>query len=141
MKRIILIEDNEADALLIEDALATSGLICEVTWFRDGSDAISALLEEGAQVPDVILLDLNMPRSNGLDVLRTIRNTPRLTYAQVGILTGSEARSDELRANALGATRYVRKCASYDDYVQGVRKAVAELLEQPSTSIPPTAGS
>ena len=45
MKHIILIEDNEGDALLIEEALATSGLICEVTRFRDGSDAISALLE------------------------------------------------------------------------------------------------
>jgi len=93
MKRIVLIEDNEADARLMEEALITSGLICAVMRFRDGSDAIRALMEEGAHVPDVILLDLNMPRSDGLDVLRTIWNTRRLTYAQVGILTGSEARS------------------------------------------------
>lgn len=129
MKHIILIEDNEGDALIIEEALATSGLICEVTRFRDGNDAIGSLLEEGARIPDMILLDLNMPRSNGLDVLRIIRNTPRLTDVRVGILTGSGAASDQLRANVLGATRYVHKSASYDDCVEGVRKAVAEMLE------------
>jgi chemotaxis family two-component system response regulator Rcp1 len=127
-KRIILIEDNDADASLIQNALSTSEIDCEVIRFRDGEEALRMLLEEDAQVPDVILLDLNIPKHDGLDVLRRIRNTPRLTYTPVGILTGSQMANDRTRASIIGATCYVQKPASYDEYVRGVRQAVEELI-------------
>jgi chemotaxis family two-component system response regulator Rcp1 len=86
-KHIIFIEDSEADASVIHEALTTSSLECEVKRFRNGAEAIPTLIDESTPVPDVILLDLNMPKSDGLDILRRIRNTPGLTYTPVGILT------------------------------------------------------
>jgi CheY-like chemotaxis protein len=127
-KHIIVIEDNEADASVIHEALTTWSLDCEVKRFRDGAEAMPILMDESTPVPDVILLDLNMPRSDGLDILRRIRNTPRLTYTPVGILTGSSASSDRLRASLIGATRYVHKPISYEEYVLGVRQAVEDML-------------
>ena len=128
-KQIVVIEDNDADASVIKEALTTWSVACEVTRFRDGAEAMRALMDEGTPVPDVILLDLNMPGSDGLDILRNIRNTPRLTYTLVGILTGSSASSDRLRASLIGATRYVHKPVSYDEYVTSVREAVEDMLQ------------
>jgi CheY-like chemotaxis protein len=129
-KYIIVIEDSEADASVIQEALDMWSLDCEVKRFRDGADAIPTLLDERTPVPDVILLDLNMPRSDGLDILRKIRNTPRLTYTPVGILTGSRASSDKLRASIIGATRYINKPMSYEEYVLSVRQAVQDMLHE-----------
>jgi len=130
-KSIFVIEDNEADALLIESALSAKDYPqYDVTRFRDGFDAISLLLNRDRQIPDVILLDLNMPRSDGLDILRQIRETPRLTHIPVGILTGSRASVDESRATLIGATRFVHKPVVYDEFVDGVRRAVEQMLNQ-----------
>jgi len=90
-KRIMLLKIANADAGIIQEALAGWQHHCDVSRFRDGDEALTLLMDEDAPVPDVILLDLNMPKSDGLDVLRKIRNTPRLTYIPVGILTGSLA--------------------------------------------------
>ena len=128
-KKIIIIEDNEADASVIEDAITTSDLNCEVIRFRDGEEALQALLDPDATVPDVLLLDLNLPRIDGLEVLQRIRSTPRLAQTPVGILTGSGAASDKRRAAFSGATRYVYKPLNYDEYVAEVRQAVAEMLQ------------
>src|SRR5205085_5148434 len=86
-KQIFVIEDNEADASLMEEALATAGLQYEVTRFRDGTEAMRFLLAQGTLVPDAILLDLEMPQSEGLDILRRIRATPKLSEIPVGIVT------------------------------------------------------
>jgi len=89
----MLIEDSDADAGIIQEALAGWQHHCDVSRFRDGDEALTLLMDEDAPVPDVILLDLNMPKSDGLDVLRKIRNTPRLTYIPVGILTDLSLRT------------------------------------------------
>lgn len=130
-KQIFVIEDNDADAVLIEEALSTAVCLnCEVTRFIDGVEAMSVLSGREERLPDVILLDLNMPGSDGLDILRRIRNTPRLAHVRVGILTGSRASGDESRASIIGASRYVHKPLSYDEFVSGVRRAVEEMLEE-----------
>ncbi len=130
IKHIVLIEDNDADAGIIEDALANWHMPCGVVRFRGGTEALAYLIDEAAVVPDVILLDLHMPRSNGFDVLQKIRDTPRLTDIPVGILSGSCAPNDRRRASHIGATCYVEKSSSYDEFLGGVRQAVEDMLHQ-----------
>lgn len=127
-KQIIVIEDNEADTSVIRDAIGKLEFNCKITHFHDGAEALPALIDQEGLTPDIILLDLNMPRSDGLDVLRTIRNTPRLTYTPVGILTGSRSPGDKLRSSVLGADRYIHKAINYDEYVESVGQAVGDML-------------
>ena len=76
-----------------------------------------------------------MPRCDGMDILRQIRSSPRLTGIPVGILTGSAASSDRQRALTNGASRYIHKAASYDAFVSNVSEAVLGMLsEQDGTS-------
>ena len=128
-KQLMIIEDNEADALLIQEAIVGHLPNCAVTSYHDGAEALAALLDERTPVPDAILLDLGMPVIDGLDILTKIRNTPRLTYTPVGILTGSQAPNDKLRASLIGATCYVNKPNDYDEYVTNVREAVDAMLD------------
>ena len=127
-KCIFVIEDNDADAFLIEEAVAKAKLNCEIKRFSEGQKALAALFEQQTSVPDAILLDLHMPQVEGLEVLRKIRNTPRLSHVPVGILTGSSALSDEQCAERLGATRYIHKPMSYEGFVNDIQKAVREFL-------------
>lgn len=127
-KRIFLIEDNEADASIIREALAEGEAVCDVVHFRDGEEALAALMNEGLSAPDAILLDLNMPKSDGLDVLRLIRKTPRLARVPVGVLTGSSATHDRQRASMSGAACYIEKPISYDEFIETVRHAVHDML-------------
>lgn len=127
-KRIFIVEDNDADALIINEALPAPGFA--LTRFEDGRQALIHLLKADEPLPDAVLLDLNLPVSEGLDILRQIRLSPKLTGIPVGILTGSEIPNDELRASNLGASRYVHKPKSYDSFVTGVREAVGQMLGQ-----------
>jgi CheY-like chemotaxis protein len=121
-KRIVLIEDNEADVFLIERALAATHRPFETSRFRDGVEALPVLLaSQETSLPDLILLDLNMPRYDGLDILRRIRSSPKLTAIPVGILTGSVAASDRQRASTIGATRYIHKDSHYDAFISKCR--------------------
>lgn len=93
--RILLIEDNDADVFMIRKALQANNLDCEIIRFEDGNDARVALSsqEEPPLCPDLILLDLNTPPSDGIDTLREIRSTPRLVDVPVAILTPREVRA------------------------------------------------
>jgi two-component system response regulator len=129
-KQILLVEDNDADAGIVLEALADRNPPCGVVHFRDGVAAFAYLMDWRSGIPDVILLDLNMPKSDGLDVLRKIRDTPRLANIPVAILTGSCASHDLRQASLLGATRYVEKPLSYDEFLGGVRRVVEDMLQQ-----------
>lgn len=130
-KRIFLIEDNEADVLLIEKALESLDRPFETSRFRDGAEALSALLAtQPADLPDAILMDLNTPRCDGMDILRQIRSSPRLTGVPVGILTGSAASSDRQRALTIGASRYIQKASSYDTFISNVSEGVIAMLAE-----------
>lgn len=137
--RILLIEDNDGDVELIERALAATRRPFEISRFRDGVEALPVLLAaREEELPDVILLDLNMPASRGLDILQRIRSTPKLTGIPVGILTGSLASSDAQRALTMGAARYIHKPVHYDAYISGVGNAVEAMLDarKPENSCP-----
>lgn len=134
--RILLIEDNDADVLLIQKALESTHRSFETSRFQNGAEALPVLLDsQPADLPDAILLDLNTPCCDGMDILRQIRSSPRLTGIPVGILTGSAAPGDRQRALTNGASHYIHKAASYDAFLSNVREAVLAMVNRNNRSV------
>src|SRR5713226_6609789 len=126
--RIVLVEDNDGDVLLLEKALRARDLPYELVRYEDGEQAIRAISGEPALTPDVILVDLNLPRREGFDVLRMVRTTPRLVGVPVGVLTSSNATRDRSRTALIGAERYIHKPPTLEEYIDQVGRAVEALL-------------
>ncbi len=130
----MLIEDNPADVFLVKKALEANNVESDVMHFQDGDQAIRSLLSEGedhgVQLPDLILLDLNLPCRDGLDVLHAIRSNPRLADIPVAILTSSEAPSDKNRASTIGAVHYIIKPPELASCLGEVGGAVNNLLSR-----------
>ena len=115
---LLLIEDNPADAALLKRALRASSIRYELAVVQDGVEAMCYLHHEdpyrNAKNPDLILLDLNLPRKNGMEVLAEIKADPRMKIIPVIVLTGSGSTEDILRSYALGANTYLKKAASLE---------------------------
>lgn len=126
--RILLIEDNAGDVYLLEKALKSRQLSYELTNYADGELAIRALQKEDCAIPDLIILDLNLPRRGGFDVLQTIRSKPSMVGVPVGILTSSDAVKDRHRIAVTGGERYIHKPPELDDFLEQVGQAIEELL-------------
>ena len=125
MKRILLIEDNPNDELLTINALEANNVFNEVIVARNGAEALEYLfcdenydMCDPAKLPTVVLLDLNLPKIDGLEVLRQIRNNERTRLLPVVILTSSNELEDRRKGYALGANSYVRKPVDYDDFIK-----------------------
>lgn len=112
-KTIFLVEDNKADIRLIQEALKTSTIPNHVVTARDGVDAIAFLRQEGeyadAPHPDLILLDLNLPKKDGREVLAEIKADPRLKRIPVVVLTTSQNDEDISHSYELHVNCYIRK--------------------------------
>jgi two-component system response regulator len=124
---ILLVEDSEDDAELTKIALDDGGLLNRVVWVRDGVEALEYLLPDPAPepprpLPQVVLLDLNMPRLDGLAVLRRIRADPRTRLLPVVILTTSREEADVIAGYDLGANSYIRKPVDFDRFTEAVQQ-------------------
>lgn len=126
-KFILLIEDNPDDTALALRAFKRAHIGNKIVCVDDGVEAIDFLFAQGAYagrdidlLPQLILLDLNMPRMNGLEVLQKIRTTPHTRYLPVVILTTSNEERDLVQSYDLGANSYVRKPVDYDQFVAAV---------------------
>ncbi len=110
---ILLIEDNPGDVTLIKEALKEGRALNNLTVLGDGEAALSFLRKEGEYKkslrPDLVLLDLNMPRKDGREVLAQIKTDPELKHIPVVILTSSEAQQDIINAYNLQANCYITK--------------------------------
>src|SRR5579862_6036540 len=95
--RILLVEDNPGDVYLLERALQGRNIAYELIRYEDGEEAIEAICADRTTLPDLILVDLNLPRHEGFDVLRTVRGIPRLVGVPVGVFTSSDSASDRHR--------------------------------------------
>ena len=123
--RIVVVEDNSADVFLIEEALRLHEIDFELLRFEGGEEALEHLRAPPV-LPDLILLDLHIPGTDGAGILRSIRAQPRLAGVPVVILTG--ALREHLRAVDLsGAACIVHKSMDLDEYLQNVAWAVIEL--------------
>lgn len=126
--RIVLVEDNDGDVLLLEKALRARDLLYELVRYEDGEQAMRGISGEGVLLPDLILVDLNLPRREGFDVLRMVRTTPRLVGVPVGVLTSSNATMDRSRTALIGAERYIHKPPTLEEYIDQVGREVEALL-------------
>ena len=122
---VLLVDDNPADIDLTSDVLAKSKRHFHVSAVNDGADAISFLRQEGkyteAPAPDLVVLDLNLPRKDGREVLAEVKADPDLAKIPVVIFTTSQASSDISRSYELGANCYLRKPGNLADFVAVVQ--------------------
>ncbi len=129
--RIVLVEDSAGDARLVEEALEDAGVEVRLDRARDGDAALAMLAEDAAdarRLPDLVLLDLNLPGTSGLDVLRQVRADPRLQSVPVIVLSTSAAEGDVASAYEFGANSYVVKPVGFDDFLAAVRTIEAFWL-------------
>ena len=121
-REILLVEDNPDDEELTVRALRKANLMNRITVVRDGAQAIDRLLGAGRSqgLPVVVLLDLKLPKVDGLDVLRRIRSDERTRLLPVVVFTSSSEERDIVESYNLGANGYVRKPVSFDEFTQAV---------------------
>ena len=124
----MVVEDNAGDVHLLERTLQIRGVAYELIRYEDGEQAIRAFSADFGDVPDLFLVDLNLPRREGFDVLRAIRGIPRFVGVPVGILTSSESSKDRHRTALIGAERYIHKPPTLEEFVEQVGAAVESLL-------------
>ena len=127
-KIILLVEDNPDDEALTLRALKKNNILNEVVVARDGVEALEYLFGTGAhagrdlrEMPQVILLDLKLPKVDGLEVLRRLRADERTRLLPVVILTSSKEEQDLINGYSLGANSYVRKPVDFTQFADAVR--------------------
>jgi len=128
-KHILLVEDNPDDEELTLRALKRNLIANEIIVAHDGQEALEFIFgragwegRDPADLPALILLDLNLPKVDGLSVLRQIRADVRTRRAPVVILTSSSEQQDLIRGYDLGANSYVRKPVAFEEFVEAVRQ-------------------
>ena len=123
---ILLVEDNEDDVILIEEAFAGARMMNVINNVRDGEAALAYLRREGlyknAVRPGLILLDINMPKKDGFEVLEAIKANPQLQPLPVIMLTTSDREEDIVRSYVYGACSYIRKPVSLERFIDVVKQ-------------------
>lgn len=125
MKPILLVEDNPDDELLTLRALKKNHIQNDVLVARDGPEALDILFgpdRSGGTVPAMVLLDLKLPKLNGIEVLRQIRNDANTRMTPVVILTSSREEQDLVAGYELGANSYIRKPVDFAQFSEAVRQ-------------------
>jgi two-component system, response regulator len=147
-RTILLIEDNPDDEALTLRAFKKSGISNEVVVMRDGAEALAYLFPrdedgDGVPPPALILLDLNLPKVGGLEVLRRMRSDERTKMIPVVVLTSSKLEEDILVSYRNGANAYVRKPVKFADFTEAVRALGVFwlLLNEPAPGVGPKVGS
>ena len=124
-KTILLVEDNPDDEALTLHAFEKNNISNKVVVMRNGADALDHLIGAGSQnreLPTVVLLDLKLPKIDGLEVLRRIREHERTKLLPVVILTSSKEQQDLISGYRFGCNAYVRKPVDFDEFLQAARQ-------------------
>ena len=124
---ILLIEDNEADLKIVLRAFDRLSYKNNIFTVKDGQEALDFIYHEGLYTnkgkyyrPDIILLDLNIPKLTGFDVLKRLKKDPQYNFIPVVMLTSSTHEMDVVKSYSLGASGYIQKPAHYEEYVKMV---------------------
>lgn len=131
-----MIEDNPADSGLVREALEEHEVSCDLVILVDGEKAINYIQEFDAgprNRPDLIIVDLNLPKKSGREVLQSVRLSVKCRAAPVVVLSSSDAERDKAEAARLGADRYIHKPLHLDDFLRlgAVFKAILETADNP----------
>jgi CheY-like chemotaxis protein len=128
-KVILLVEDNPDDELLTVRALKQNNVVNEIVVARDGVEALDYLFATGkyasrdaSKLPEVVLLDLKIPKLDGMEVLKRVRADDRTSILPVVILTSSKEEQDRLRGYKLGANSYIRKPVDFVQFTEAVKQ-------------------
>lgn len=123
---VLLVEDDPGDVLIAQEAMAAGKLSTALDVVTDGVEAMAFLRRQNgyaeAQRPDLILLDLNLPRMSGHEVLREVKNDPELRRIPVVVLTTSQAQEDIARSYDLHASVHVSKPVDFDEFADVVKQ-------------------
>lgn len=135
---ILVIEDNPADVFLIQEALREHGLAYQLSVIEDGEEAITFARQKGqytgAVRPDLILLDFNLPKRTGREILESIRENPAFAQVPVAIFTSSESPQDKQATAELKVSRYIRKPSNLEEFMK-LGAVVKELLSSEETAL------
>lgn len=122
---ILLVEDNEGDIILTLEAFKEAKIINSIDVVRDGELALRYLAKESefknVETPDLILLDINLPKIDGIDVLNAIKNDPELSLIPVIILTTSDDERDILKSYQARANCYITKPVNYNNFMDVIK--------------------
>ena len=122
--KVLLIEDDTIEVMKLNRATSSLNLNHQIIEANNGEVALE-LLKDHSALPDIILLDLNMPKVNGIEFLRILKNDDRLKYIPTIILTTSNNQKDLLECYKIGIAGYVLKPLKYEDYVSKIEKLLA----------------
>ena len=128
--RLVIVEDNPADVTLFMEALRFHKITADVSQFQDGASAVATLQSNrtlSTPPPNLVFLDLNMPRVSGFDVLRLLRGIPECAGVPVAVFTSSQSPVDTENARKLGANRVVRKPTDLREFFDVVSLTIREL--------------
>jgi two-component system, chemotaxis family, response regulator Rcp1 len=134
-KTIFLIEDNRGDIRLIQEALKSKAVDCDVVVARDGVEAMAYLQQDQAIYPDLILLDLNLPKKDGREVLAEIKADPTIKHIPVVVLTTSQNEEDITKSYDLHVNCYIaksRNLAQLFKIIRGIEEFWLETATLPS---------
>lgn len=130
---VLLVEDDPGDVLMTREAFEDNKVANRLSVVQDGVSALEFLRKEGEHAgvptPDLVLLDLNLPRMDGREVLEAMKNDAALRSIPVVVLTTSEAEEDVVRSYALHANAYVTKPVDFDRFIEVVRQIDEFFLE------------
>jgi CheY-like chemotaxis protein len=131
--QVLLVEDAEPDVYLVREALKRAGGDFQLTVLEDGEKAVQFIdrmdRDENAACPSLVLLDLNLPKKSGEQVLEHMRSSRRCGHIPVIVVTSSDSPRDKAQAARLGATQYFRKPSRLDEFMQ-LGPLVRDLLQK-----------
>jgi DNA-binding response OmpR family regulator len=137
--RILVIEDNRSDVFLLDLALNKQGLRFELIHLLDGGEALAFIRRQGAYheaaIPDLILLDLNLPKYTGEEIAREIRAVKHLVSVPVCVWSSSRSRRDESLLQCLGVIRFITKPSGLDQFME-IGTIIKDLLAGPRGWLP-----
>ncbi len=128
---IFIVEDNDPDVFLVEEALRSHGVLAQMERCHDGEEAIQALSHIGAShLPNLIIIDLNLPKVTGLEILKHVRRLKQLDGVPVLVLTSSQSSSDRALSLRLGADAYIAKPPTLPEFLSAIGAGIRTLLER-----------
>ncbi|PKA99845.1 response regulator receiver domain-containing protein [Flavobacteriaceae bacterium MAR_2009_75] len=122
--KILFIEDDQVEMMKMNRAISKLQAKHQLIWAENGYEALSELMSS-TRLPDLIILDLNMPRMNGNEFLKSIKQSEVFKYIPVAVLTTSQNREDMVDCYTTGIAGYIVKPLKYEDYVKKIDKILA----------------